>query len=93
MPEHVERFGIRAIIGKAGMDHGSTKRSFVRQVPYFQRRWDTVGYGTATLYGCTVKSVNDVSWEDELGLPEAMWVLNVKNWARSSWAETILAQA
>ena len=39
----------------------------------------TVGYGIAALYGRAVKRVVDVHWKEELGLPEAMWVLEVEN--------------
>ena len=39
----------------------------------------TVGYGIAALYGRAVKRVIDVYWKEELGLPEAMRVLEVEN--------------
>ena len=38
-----------------------------------------MGYGIAALYGRAVKRVVDVHWKEELGLPEAMWVLEVEN--------------
>lgn len=76
VPAYVERFGIRAIIGKAGMDQWVYQNVFARTGTVFLT---TVGYGIAALYGRAVKSVSGVYWKKELGLPEAMWVLNVEN--------------
>lgn len=76
VPAYVERYGIRAIIGKAGMDQWVYKDVFARTGTVFLT---TVGYGIAALYGRAVKSVDEVYWKKELGLPEAMWVLNVEN--------------
>ena len=42
-------------------------------------RPSTVGYGIAAIYGRAVESVDAVYWKDELGLPEAMWVIRVRN--------------
>jgi len=39
----------------------------------------TIGYGIAALYGRGVKAVETVYWKDELGLPEAMWLIRVEN--------------
>jgi L(+)-tartrate dehydratase beta subunit len=75
VPEYVERFGIRAIIGKAGMDK-SVYQHFARVGCVFL---NTVGYGVAALYGRAVKNVEGVYWKKELGLPEAMWVIEVEN--------------
>ena len=76
VPDYVERFGIRAIIGKAGMDKWVYEDVFARTGTVFLT---TVGYGIAALYGRAVKRVVDVHWKEELGLPEAMWVLDVEN--------------
>ena len=76
MPEYVERFAIRAVIGKAGMDRWVYEDVFARTGTVFLT---TVGYGIAALYGRAVKRVVDVHWKEELGLPEAMWVLEVEN--------------
>lgn len=75
VPDYVERFGIRAIIGKAGMDQ-SIYRSFARTGTVYLT---TVGYGAAALYGRAVTRVHAVYWKKELGLPEAMWVIEVNN--------------
>lgn len=76
VPDYVERFGIRAVIGKGGMDRWVYEDVFARTGTVFLT---TVGYGIAALYGRAVKRVVDVHWKEELGLPEAMWVLEVEN--------------
>jgi len=76
VPEYVERFGIRALIGKAGMDKQIYETVFTRTGTVFLT---TVGYGVAALYGRGVRKVHDVYFKDELGLPEAMWVIEVEN--------------
>jgi L(+)-tartrate dehydratase beta subunit len=76
VPAYVEKFAIRAVIGKAGMDKAIYENVFARTGTVFLT---TVGYGIAALYGRAVKSVDAVYWKDELGLPEAMWVITVEN--------------
>ena len=39
----------------------------------------TVGYGTGALLGRGVKKVRAVHWLEELGVAQAMWVLEVKD--------------
>ena len=38
----------------------------------------TVGYGTGALLGRGVEKVSGVYWHSELGLAQAMWVIDVK---------------
>ena len=76
VPSYVERFGIRAVIGKAGMDQAIYRDVFAHTGTIFLT---TVGYGIAALYGRAIKRVEAVYWKDELGLPEAMWVIAVEN--------------
>ncbi|MGH7716324.1 MAG: fumarate hydratase C-terminal domain-containing protein [Vulcanimicrobiaceae bacterium] len=76
VPAYVERYGIRAIIGKAGMDSWVYEDVFSKTGTVFLT---TVGYGIAALYGRAVRGVRDVFWKEELGLPEAMWLLDVEN--------------
>lgn len=76
VPDYVERFQIRALIGKAGMDEVIYRDVFTRTGTIFLT---TVGYGVAALYGRAIKRVHSVHWERELGLPEAMWVIEVEN--------------
>ena len=76
VPEYVDRFGIRALIGKGGMDQAIYRDVFTRTKTVFLT---TVGYGVAALYGRGIKGVQGVYWKEELGLPEAMWVIEVEN--------------
>lgn len=76
VPDYVRRFGIRAIIGKGGMDGAIYRDVFAQTGTVFLT---TVGYGIAAIYGRSVESVEAVYWKDELGLPEAMWVIRVSN--------------
>src|ERR1700752_3099387 len=39
----------------------------------------TVGYGIGAIYGRGIRCVKDVFWKDELGLAQAIWVLEVEN--------------
>jgi L(+)-tartrate dehydratase beta subunit len=76
VPEYVRRFGIRAIIGKGGMDGAIYRDVFPKTGTVFLT---TVGYGIAAIYGRGVEEVETVYWKEELGLPEAMWVINTRN--------------
>ena len=76
VPDYVEQFGIRAIIGKGGMDKWVYEDIFAKTGTVFLT---TVGYGIAAMYGRAVKKVIDVYWKTELGLPEAMWLMEVEN--------------
>jgi len=73
VPEYVRRFGIRAVIGKGGMDAAIYREVFAETGTVFLT---TVGYGIAALYGRGVRGVEAVYWKDELGLPEALWVID-----------------
>ena len=76
VPDYVEKYGLRAVIGKAGMEKWIYEDVFTRTSTVFLT---TVGYGIAALYGRAVKKVDAVYWKQELGLPEAMWILEVEN--------------
>jgi L(+)-tartrate dehydratase beta subunit len=39
----------------------------------------TVGYGLGATYGQGIRRVKDVLWKDELGLAQAVWVLEVES--------------
>ena len=63
------------IIGKGGMTSEIYKRYFVpNQAVYLT----TVGYGTGALLGRGIKKVAGVYWREELGLAQAIWVLDVE---------------
>ncbi|MBI3938872.1 MAG: fumarate hydratase C-terminal domain-containing protein [Betaproteobacteria bacterium] len=76
VPEYVRRYAIRAVIGKGGMDGAIYRDVFSRTGTVFLT---TVGYGIAAIYGRGVRNVEAVYWKEELGLPEAMWVIEVGN--------------
>ncbi|MEO0619321.1 MAG: fumarate hydratase C-terminal domain-containing protein [Pseudomonadota bacterium] len=70
-----ELSGCNIIIGKGGMTSEIYKRSFV---PAGAIYLTTVGYGTGALLGRGIKNVAAAHWRDELGLAQAIWVLEVE---------------
>ena len=68
--------GCNVIIGKGGMT-SATYRDFF--VPNNAVYLTTVGYGTGALLGRGIKRVAGVYWLEELGLAQAVWVLDVEN--------------
>ncbi|MFH1786690.1 MAG: FumA C-terminus/TtdB family hydratase beta subunit [archaeon] len=72
-PELMRKYGIRGIIGKGGMDARVLDTLKEHGAVYFS----TVG-GTAALLAKSVVSVAGV-YLKELGLPDAVWALNVKD--------------
>lgn len=71
-----ERSGCRLVIGKGGMSEADYKRHFVPNRAVYLT---TVGYGTGALLGRGVKRVQAVHWLEELGIAQAVWVLEVEN--------------
>ncbi len=63
------------IIGKGGMTSEIYKRSFVPNGAIYLT---TVGYGTGALLGRGIKRVAATYWVEELGLAQAIWVLEVE---------------
>lgn len=68
--------GCNIIIGKGGMTAEIYKRSFVPNNAIYLT---TVGYGTGALLGRGIRSVAATHWVEELGLAQAIWVLEVEN--------------
>ena len=68
--------GAKLIIGKGGMTGKDYKDVFVPNGAIYLT---TVGYGTGALLGRGVKKVHSANWLDELGIAQAMWVLEVEN--------------
>jgi L(+)-tartrate dehydratase beta subunit len=64
------------IIGKGGMTGEIYQRSFV---PHRAIYLTTVGYGTGALLGRGIRRVVATHWVEELGLAQAIWVLEVEN--------------
>jgi L(+)-tartrate dehydratase beta subunit len=68
--------GCNIIIGKGGMTSATYRQSFVPNNAIYLT---TVGYGTGALLGRGIKHVAGVYWLEELGLAQAVWVLDVEN--------------
>lgn len=68
--------GAKIIIGKGGMTSEDYKKYFV---PHGAIYLTTVGYGTGALLGRGIKGIHDVHWFDELGIAQAMWMVEVEN--------------
>ena len=67
--------GCNIIIGKGGMTSEIYRTHFVPNAAIYLT---TVGYGTGALLGRGIKRVADVYWLKELGLAQAVWVLDVE---------------
>ena len=68
--------GCRVIIGKGGTTEEDYRKHFVPNGAIYL---STVGYGTGALLGRGIKQVKDVYWLKEMGIAQAMWVLDVEN--------------
>ncbi|MBI1847292.1 MAG: fumarate hydratase C-terminal domain-containing protein [Candidatus Rokubacteria bacterium] len=67
--------GARVIVGKAGLTELAYREWFV---PHGAIYLTTVGYGLGATYGRAIKRVVDVHWLAELGIAQALWVLEVE---------------
>jgi L(+)-tartrate dehydratase beta subunit len=67
--------GCNIIIGKGGMTSEVYRSSFVPNDAIYLT---TVGYGTGALLGRGIRQVAGVHWLEELGLAQAVWVLDVE---------------
>ncbi|MFC1939351.1 fumarate hydratase C-terminal domain-containing protein [Chloroflexota bacterium] len=76
MPQLLERYGVKAVIGKGGMTHETYQKVFK---PHGAVCLSTMGYGLGAIYGRAIKRVRDVFWVKELGISEALWVLEAEN--------------
>ena len=70
-----ERSGAKVIVGKAGLTELAYREWFV---PHGAVYLTTVGYGLGAMYGRSIKRVLDVHWLKELGIAQALWVLEVE---------------
>ncbi len=70
-----ERSGAKVIVGKAGLTELAYREWFV---PHGAIYLTTVGYVLGAMYGRTIKRVLDVHWLKELGIAQALWVLEVE---------------
>ena len=67
--------GCRMVIGKGGMSEEDYRNHFVPKGAVYLT---TVGYGTGALLGRGIKRVAAAHWLKELGLAQAIWVLEVE---------------
>ncbi|HYB43668.1 MAG TPA: fumarate hydratase C-terminal domain-containing protein [Candidatus Methylomirabilis sp.] len=70
-----ERTGARVIVGKAGLTERAYREWFV---PHGAIYLTTVGYGMGAAYGRSIRGVREVHWLEELGIAQALWVLEVE---------------
>lgn len=75
MPRWFERSGAKVVGGKAGMTERAYREWFV---PHSAVYLTTVGYGLGATYGKCIKRVVEVHWLKELGIAQALWVLEVE---------------
>lgn len=70
-----KKTGCKLIIGKAGMTSADYRKLFV---PAGAVYLTTVGYGLGATYGRAIRKVHDAMWLEELGIAQAVWVLEVE---------------
>lgn len=70
--EFLEQTGVKVIIGKGGMGPKTTEGCKQTKALHC-----VFPGGCAVVAACCVEEVEDVQWQ-ELGMPEAMWVMRVK---------------
>ncbi len=71
--EFIEKTGVKMVIGKGGMGPKTAEA-----MKKYKAVYATFTGGAAVLAAAAVKRVKDVYWLDELGIPEAVWVLEVE---------------
>ena len=72
----MEKAGARIVIGKGGMAPDDYRRHFVPNGAVYLT---TVGYGTGALLGRGVAGVRGIRWREELGLAQAMWLIEARD--------------
>ena len=73
--EMVGELGVRAIVGKGGMGEDT-----IRSLAKFGGVYLLAAPGCGVIHSGAVKKVLRVHWLEELGVPEAIWVLEVNKW-------------
>jgi len=66
----------KVVIGKGGMPQADYQSYFVPNGAIYLT---TVGYGTGALLGRGIRRVAKAYWLEELGIAQAIWVLDVEN--------------
>src|SRR5262245_46206356 len=75
MSRWFERSGAKVIVGKAGLTELAYREWFM---PHGAVYLTTIGYGMGAAYGQGIRRVREVHWLHELGIAQAMWVLEVE---------------
>jgi len=73
--EMVGQLGVRAIVGKGGMGE-----STIQSLTKYGGVYLLAAPGCGVVHAEAVKRVLRVHWLEELGVPEAIWVLEVNGW-------------
>ena len=75
MPQLLEQYGVKAVVGKAGMSEQVYQEVFRKHGAVCLT---TMGYGLGAIYGRAIKQVLGVYWVEELGISEALWTFEVE---------------
>lgn len=73
--EFLGRLGVKAIVGKGGLGEGS-----IQAFKKFGMVYLLAAPGCGVLHAQAVEQVKRVHWLEEMGMPEAIWVLQVSGW-------------
>lgn len=76
LAEWLDRTGTKIVIGKGGMSHDDIRTILAPRGAVYLT---TVGYGTGALLGRGVKGVRAVHWLEELGIAQALWMFEVRD--------------
>jgi L(+)-tartrate dehydratase alpha subunit len=76
MDDLLSRYGVRVVINKGGMSQEMYRDVFKKHGAVCL---STMPYGIGATYGKEVTGVRDVIWKEELGMSEAMWLLEVED--------------
>ena len=76
MPELLERFGVKVVVGKAGMSEQIYQDVFRKHGAVCLT---TMGYGLGAIYGRAIERVLGVYWVEELGISEALWIMELND--------------
>ena len=74
MPQLLKEFGVKVVVGKAGMSEEVYQNVFKKHGAICL---STMGYGLGAIYGTASIDVRDVDWGEELGISEALWILEL----------------
>lgn len=72
-PEFMRKFGIKIVIGKGGMDSAVVEAMNNLGAVYL-----AYPGGVGALAAKSIKNIVAVHWLEELGMPEAVWILEVE---------------